>query len=116
MEFLVENWYMLLAGIALIGLLVGAAYVFLKRPTSSQVRKIKAWLLQAVIEAEKHLGSNTGELKLSFVYDKFIIKFPWMSKIISFEKFKNLVDMALAEMKDLMEEKDEIKKFVEDDK
>lgn len=115
MEFLVENWYVLLAGLALIGLLVGAVYVFLKKPASSQVKKIKAWLLIAVIEAEKALGEGTGELKLAFVYDKFITKFPWLSKVISFEQFKSLVDMALNEMKELMVEKEEIKKFVEDE-
>lgn len=115
MEFLVENWYMILAGVALVGLLVGAIYAFLKRPTSSQVKKIKVWLLQAVIEAERHLGTGTGEIKLSWTYDKFIQRFPWVSKVISFEQFKNLVDMALNEMKELMAEKEEIKKFVEDE-
>lgn len=116
MEFLVENWYVLLAGLALIGLLVGTAYTFLKKPTSSQVEKIKVWLLQAVIEAEKHLGSGTGEVKLSWVFNSFIQRFPWMAKVISFEQFKILVDVALVEMKELMEEKEEVKKFVEDEK
>lgn len=116
MEFLVENWYMILGGIALILLLVGAVYAFLKHPTNSQVKKIKEWLLIAVIEAEKSLGSGTGELKLSFVYDKFITKFPWMSKIISLEQFKGLVDLALTEMKELMREKEEVKQYIEDKK
>lgn len=116
MEFLVENWYMILGGIALLVLVIGTVYAFLKHPTSSQVKKIKEWLLIAVIEAERNLGSNTGEVKLSKVYSDFITKFPWMSKIISLEQFKKLVDLALAEMKKLMSEKEEVKQYVEDNK
>ena len=56
-------------------------------PTNEQLKKVKEWLLWAVAEAEKELGSGTGQLKLRYVYDMFIVKFPSLAKIISFETF-----------------------------
>ena len=47
-------------------------------------KNMKNWLLYAVAAAEKALGSGTGELKLRQVYDAFLIKFPIISKLMSF--------------------------------
>lgn len=53
------------------------------------------WLKGAVAEAEKYLGSGTGELKLRMVYDAFIEKFPGFSTIVPFVLFKYWVKIAL---------------------
>ena len=79
----------------------------------NQRKNIKEWLLYAVTEAEKNLGSKTGELKLRQVYSEFIALFPIISKIISFDYFSNLVDLALFEMKALIEENHKLNKYVE---
>ncbi len=84
-------------------------FFFLK----NQKKNIRQWLLYAVIQAEKNLGSKTGELKLRQVYSEFIALFPIISKIISFDYFSNLVDLALFEMKALIEENHKVKKYVE---
>lgn len=68
----------------------------------NQRKNIKEWLLYAVIEAEKELGSKTGKIKLRQVYNSFINTFPIVSKIISFNVFSSLVDSALVEMKKLL--------------
>lgn len=68
----------------------------------NQRKNIKEWLLYAVIKAEKELGSKTGKIKLRQVYNEFIITFPVISKFIKFEWFSSLVDLALAEMKKLL--------------
>ena len=63
-KFLVENWYLLIAGV---GVAVAAGFMlyrFFKLPTKEQIAKIKEWLLYAVTEAEKELGGGTGQLKL----------------------------------------------------
>lgn len=112
MEILLDNWYILVGAISLIALAFGAVVTFLGHPTSKQIEKIKTWLLQAVLMAEKELGKSTGEAKLALVYDKFIERFPWMSKIISLKKFERLVDMALNEMKSLMETTPEYDEYV----
>lgn len=53
------------------------------------------WLRSAVILAENSLGGKTGQLKLQYVYNLAIAKFPLMAFLISFETFKKLVDGAL---------------------
>ena len=62
----------------------------------------KNWLVWAVAEAEKILGSGTGQLKLRYVYDLAVIRFPIMSKILPFSMFSKLVDAALAVMNDMI--------------
>lgn len=82
---------------AIIGLL---AY---KIANSKDKKKlIKEWCLGACIEAEKALGSKTGEAKLLRVYDAYTKRFPILSILISYETFINLVDAALDELKTLL--------------
>ncbi len=62
----------------------------------------KNWLVWAVAEAEAVLGSKTGQLKLRYVYDLAVLRFPIMSKILPFSLFSKLVDSALAIMEDMI--------------
>ena len=90
MKFLIENWFLILVIIAAVAVGGYFLYVFIKMPTSSQLAKMKEWLLYAVTKAEKELGSGTGQIKLRYVYDMFIAKFPYFSAIfviISFSSF-----------------------------
>lgn len=63
----------------------------------------KNWLVWAVTEAEKVLGSGTGQLKLRYVYDAAIIRFPIVAKLIPFALFSKWVDAALDIMRDMIE-------------
>lgn len=103
MKFVVENWFLIIGLIALVTVAAYGVYVFIKRPTSEQIKSIKEWLLYAVTEAEKALGSGTGQLKLRYVYNMFIERFSYLAKFITFEMFSGLVDEALEEMKRLLE-------------
>lgn len=60
------------------------------------------WLIMAVTEAEKALGSGTGQLKLLSVYEKFVSQFKIISRFISFDLFSKLVDVALNSMDKLL--------------
>ena len=62
----------------------------------------KEWLVWAVAEAETILGSGTGQLKLRYVYDMAVVRFPIMSKILPFGMFSKLVDAALDVMNDMI--------------
>ena len=62
----------------------------------------KNWLVWAVAEAEAVLGSKTGQLKLRYVYDLAVIRFPIVSKILPFGMFSKLVDAALEVMNDMI--------------
>ena len=74
----------------------------------------KNWLVWAVSEAEKMLGSGTGQLKLRYVYDSAIKRFPLIAKLIPFSVFGKMVDSALKEMQRMIEESDEIKLAITD--
>ena len=74
-----------------------------------QPKKVKEWLLYAVIEAEKKLGSGTGPVKLRSVYDMFITKFPKLSVFISFNTFSEWVDVALDYMEELLADNKDVK-------
>lgn len=76
-------------------------------------KNIKEWLLYAVVESEKILGSKTGKLKLRQVYDWFISTFPIVSKLISFNSYSKLVDLALIEMKEILNTNTACKEYVE---
>ena len=64
-------------------------------------------------QAEKELGSGTGQIKLRQVYDMFIERFPVFSKFIPFMMFSSWVDTALEFLKDQIEKNNKIKEFVE---
>lgn len=112
MQWLVENWFLLVAAVAVFAMAGYAVYVFVKKPTNAQIESVKKWLLYAVTEAEKALGSGTGKLKLRYVYDMFISKFPWLAKAITFEMLSILVDEALDEMKKMLESNEDVKLYV----
>lgn len=81
---------------------------FINLPTNEQKNKVKEWLLYAVLLAEQKYGDGTGEIKLRFVYDLFVEKFPWIAKIVSFETFSSWVDIALDKLKELLSNNDSI--------
>lgn len=102
MEAIIQNWPIIVALLAVAVMIGVAAYRFMKLPTTEQLAKVREWLLFAVTEAEKALGGGTGKLKLRYVYDMFVTKFPWLVKAVSFELFGELVDDALEEMRNLL--------------
>lgn len=95
MEFLVNNW-----GYLLIVLAIALGLVDLVR---NDKEKAKKWLLFAVLEAEKEFGSKTGAIKLRYVYEMFVKTFPMLAKFTSFDEFSKMVDLALDEMKHLID-------------
>lgn len=113
MEMIIDNWYIAVALLAL-GVVAGVcAGQFIKLPTSEQLAKVQNWLLLAVSEAERELGGGTGDLKLRKVYDKFLSKFPWLAKVVSFKRFEEMVKKALAEMEKMLAENKKAREYVE---
>ena len=86
---------------------------FATLPKSEKLQQIQGWLLGAVTLAEKEFGSGTGKIKLSSVYDKFVERFPWFAKTVTFEEFSNYVDIALVEMRRLLATNKKISDIVE---
>ena len=91
MEWIIDNWFVLVSLIVLLIIVVVLMVKFLGLPTKTQVAKIKEWMLWAVTMAEMELGSGTGILKLRMVYDMFVARFPLVAKVVSFETFAGCV-------------------------
>ena len=115
MEKIIEYWPLAIAIIASIGVIAYFVYLFIKMPTSAQLQKVKEWLLFAVTEAQKEFGGGTGQIKLRYVYDKFLTKFPYLTSVISFALFSSLVDEALVKFKEILETNTRVQEYVEHD-
>jgi hypothetical protein len=76
----------------IVALIIAAVFGILAVLTIFGVKNAKEWLLFAVIEAEKQLGSDTGAIKLRVVYDQFLEKFPVLRMWVSFDLFSKMVD------------------------
>ena len=112
MTFLIDNWYMFVAIIAVLIVIVAVAIKFFRGNWKNNLAKVREWLLYAVTVAEKELGSGTGALKLRYVYDMFTVKFPWLVKVVSFEMFSELVDDALDELMYMLKCNEAIEEYV----
>ena len=111
-KFLVENWYFIVTAIVMVVMAGVICWNFFKLPTKEQIAKIKEWLLYAVTEAEKELGGGTGQLKLRQVYDLFVQRFPTVAAVISFDTFSGWVDEALEQMREMLEQNQNVRKYV----
>ena len=114
MDWIIENWYLLVGAFALITFGIWLIYGFLKLPTDKQTEKIKQWLVWACIEAERALQSGTGQLKLRQVYDMFcsVPAFTWVAKIVSFDLFSDWVKDALITAKEMLVNNNALAKYV----
>ena len=109
MEWIVNNWSLLVVLLAIGVVVYHWTKKFSELPSEEQLKKVKEWLLWAVVIAERELG---GQLKLRYVYNLFIEKFPSLVTIISFNLFSQYVDEALEKMKHLLETNKEIDAYV----
>lgn len=104
MEMLIENWFLLVAAVAVIAFIIFLIIRFLGMPTEKQKKKVREWLVWACIEAERALQSGIGQLKLREVWNLFcaVPAFTWVARIISFEEFSDWVSDALYEAKKML--------------
>ena len=112
LNWIIENWYFILTALVMVGMAGAVFFNFFSRPSKEQVNAIKKWLLFAVMEAERQMGGGTGQLKLRNVYDMFVGKFPAAAMVISFDTFSSWVDEVLKQMREILEENQNIQKYV----
>lgn len=107
-----DNIILTIGIIIIVGAAAYAIYYFMNLSKEKQLEVVREWLLYACIEAEKALGSNTGRVKLRYVYNLFITKFKYLSLIISFEQFSMLVDEALETMRDMINNNKQVEQYI----
>lgn len=109
-----DNIIIAIAIIAIVGAAAYAIYYFMNLSKEKQLEVVREWLLYACIEAEKALGSNTGRVKLRYVYNLFITKFKYLSLVISFEQFSLLVDESLETMRDMISNNKQVEQYIKE--
>lgn len=104
MEYLVENWFLIVAAVAVVASVICFVFRFLGMPTEKQKEKVMEWLKWACIEAEQELRNGIGQLKLRKVWNMFcsVPAFTWVARVISFEQFSKWVSDALLEAKKML--------------
>ena len=107
-----DNIILTIGIIIIVGVAAYAIYYFMNLSKEKQLEVVREWLLLAVIEAEKALGSGTGQVKLRYVYDLFISKFKYLSLVISFEQFSMLVDESLETMRDMISNNKQVEQYI----
>lgn len=106
-----EYWFIFILFIGIVSTISIKVYEFFKQPNAEQLNKVQQWLVFAVAKAEEVLGSGTGQMKLKYVYDMFVTKFPAIALFISYDKFKEMTEDALTEFKELIANNKNIKKI-----
>ncbi len=112
-NYLTQNWYLVVASLAVLIVAIITVVNFFQKPTKEQIDSVKEWMLLLVVETEKKFGSKTGKIKLRYAYDQFVTKFPYIAKFVTFETFSQYIDQALEEMKKLLETNSYVKAYVE---
>lgn len=105
--------YVIIASVIIAIALVCGVIWFIKLPKEKKIANIKEWLKYAVTQAEKELGSGTGQLKLRMVYDMAVKQFPFLVKLVPFNIFSGWVDEALDWMRSQLAENKAAQNYVE---
>lgn len=101
--FLLHYWPLIVIAILLV-IVIGY---------SLKKKSFREWLLFAVMEAEKALGSKTGQIKLRYVYDLAMSRYPIFSKLIPFTTFEKLVNEALDTFKDILANNEQLQSYID---
>ena len=109
---MMDNILIAIGIMVIVGAAAYAIYYFMNLSKDKQLEVVREWLLLACIQAERALGSGTGQVKLRFVYDLFIDKFKYLSLVISFEQFSMLVDNALDTMRDMISNNKQVEGYI----
>lgn len=94
--------HIIVGGVLVVVLVAGGIYI----------NGFKNWLVWAVSEAENLFGSKTGQLKLRYVYELAVQRFPTIAKFIPFETFGKMVDGALDIMRKMIDDNENIANII----
>lgn len=112
LNFIINYWFLIVLFVAIAALFGGFISNFLQKSTEEKLQSVKEWAIYACAIAQAHLGSGTGQLKMRETYDMFIIRFPDLAKIISYETYKFTAELALAEFKKMLETNPNVKDLI----
>lgn len=109
---IIDNLILILVLCIMLGGIAYAGYKFFKKPKKEQVEAVKQWLIYACLQAEQLFGSKTGTIKLRYVYDNFVVRFPWLAQVITFEYFSSLVKEMLKKLEEELKTNDAVRNLI----
>ena len=99
--------------VIIFGIFIGTTiFTFVKKTRDQKIENLKQWLKYAVVVAEREFGAKTGQLKLRYVYNTAVNKFPWIVSVVSFETFDIWVKEALEWMEKQLESNPAINAYI----
>lgn len=113
-KMVIENWVYFFCLIVLMTLAVYTILGFLKLTPKQQMKKLQVALLYMVTEAEREMGSETGRVKRSMVWEWLVKRFPVITLFLTEEKYDELLEQALAEFRKLLESNEKLYDYVYD--
>lgn len=94
-------------------LIIAIIAIILISVITLRFKSFRNWLVYAVSEAEKYLGSGTGKLKIRYAYNLAIKQYPVIAKIIPWYLFSRLIDSALVVMREMISNNENIAVAIE---
>ena len=98
LEKLIDNWYLIVACLALGGCAGFAAHEFVGLPKDLKLKLLYHGIKRIVIQAESYFGTKQGTAKLKWAWEALVF-LPFVGKsahtLITEQEFKSLVDIAL---------------------
>ena len=88
MNFIINNWYIILALVAVLGVAAWYVYRYFNLPSEAQLAKVRE------------------------VYDLFVTRFPWLARVVPFDLFSSMVDDALEDMREMLKNNQAVKAHV----
>ena len=88
--------------------IVGAVIAYFK----GEKKSLKDVLLYLCTEAEKIYGSNTGQLKLQYVWNEACKQFKFLTTFLTFKQFSKMVDDCLVNLRHLLKTNKNMAEYV----
>lgn len=95
-QFLLDH----ITDIIVIVVIIAGLIILYKKNRKDLVKKI---ILSLVVQAEKHLGSGTGELKYAYVIEKFYKYLPSVVRLLySKKEIDTMIEEAVSKLKEML--------------
>lgn len=99
-----DNWFILIVFLCVLYATILHINQFLILSPKQRKEVMKDTILDLVLEAEKQLGSKTGEMKLQLVIKSFYKKYPIAKFLIKEDRLIAFIEDSVQKMKETLEE------------
>lgn len=103
--WLFDNWFLIVVFLCVLFTFISHLNQVLLLSPKQRQELIRNTILDLVLEAEKQLGSKTGEAKLQLVINNFYKKYPIAKLAIKEDSLITFIEESVQKMKETLENK-----------